>query len=142
MLAANAARVRTFSFQKKSTNKNLEAQYTEVKCEVFDSNVTKYFECNLHNDTNSSTALLDYNVMFKQELWNLTIDFTFFMERGGISNKLIDVKNLIACNLISKQDDHWLMKLLLDEIHRTANLPLTCPIKKVFIRIITYFFSV
>ena len=96
-----------------------------------DSDIASIFECGLQPRLVEDDSYVNFNLTLRKQLWNVTFDFSLGWERMGKYESYLNLKNLNVCHILKNLHQHFMLKFMVEEMHRTSNLPLGCPLEKV-----------
>ncbi|XP_059225849.1 uncharacterized protein LOC106089769 [Stomoxys calcitrans] len=102
-----------------------------ITCEKFNSAV-KEFDCDLQM-LNAGSYALDMSFMYSKDLpktaeWHTLIYFTHAQVKAGKPVKFLDFK-INICNFLTTAMGVPFVKVLVEEMRKTSNLPYKCPLK-------------
>ncbi|CAD6993504.1 unnamed protein product [Ceratitis capitata] len=102
--------------------------FERVECQNFNTNITDVLKCFLLKDDITKQLMFNAKVKFAKQLDDVTCKIKIMLERLGGTIKLYEGE-LDMCEAFSQRLDNYILRILLEEVHRASNVPVHCPLK-------------
>ena len=102
-------------------------QMDSVNCTIFNRRTMRTFECNIIDKLK-----INFNMSTNIDLVK---DYTFNYQlngfRNGVAYQFLKFQDINACNIFTQTYGNTFFDHMMQEIQKSSNLPLGCPIRKV-----------